>query len=405
MADNVSISAGTGTTVAADDIGGGVLAQRVKVVLGPDGTGIDAVGGSGVNGTGVMRVTMATDQGAITTQLPAALGSAAAASSLGVTASTEDIARAGIITETAPATDTASSGQNGRLQRIAQRLTSLIALTPTLGTTTDSASSPVAFSTEGKAQLGSLTETAPASDTASSGINGRLQRVAQNLTTLNTSINSTSTQLPAALGPTTKSASLSITGATDDPAALGIGGTADAAATPGSTGSISAKLRTLTGQLPSSSGGSVQVTITRPANVTAYTANDVLGGALTFATGLTSGQRAMIAGVDLQPQIAAIPAGMTNFRLYLYNVTPPSAVADNGAWDLPSGDRASFLGYVDIGTPVDLGSTLFVQTDNVNKAIQLSGSANVFGYLVTNGGFTPAANSEVYLIRLQLLGL
>lgn len=33
----------------------------------------------------------------------------------------------GAVTETAPATDTASSGQNGRLQRIAQRLTALIA--------------------------------------------------------------------------------------------------------------------------------------------------------------------------------------------------------------------------------------------------------------------------------------
>jgi len=39
-------------------------------------------------------------------------------------------ARTGSLTETAPATDTASSGINGRLQRIAQRLTSLIALLP-----------------------------------------------------------------------------------------------------------------------------------------------------------------------------------------------------------------------------------------------------------------------------------
>lgn len=37
----------------------------------------------------------------------------------------------GAVTETAPASDTASSGLNGRLQRIAQRLTSLIALLPT----------------------------------------------------------------------------------------------------------------------------------------------------------------------------------------------------------------------------------------------------------------------------------
>jgi hypothetical protein len=36
----------------------------------------------------------------------------------------------GSLTETPPATDTASSGFNGRLQRIAQRITSLIALLP-----------------------------------------------------------------------------------------------------------------------------------------------------------------------------------------------------------------------------------------------------------------------------------
>src|SRR3569832_942792 len=39
-------------------------------------------------------------------------------------------AKLGALTETAPASDTASSGLNGRLQRIAQRITSLIALLP-----------------------------------------------------------------------------------------------------------------------------------------------------------------------------------------------------------------------------------------------------------------------------------
>ncbi len=41
MADNVAITAGAGTTIAADDIGAGVLAQRVKPVWGVDGTGTD----------------------------------------------------------------------------------------------------------------------------------------------------------------------------------------------------------------------------------------------------------------------------------------------------------------------------------------------------------------------------
>lgn len=62
---------------------------------------------------------------------PLAPGSAAAAASRPVALSTEDIARQGIITETAPATDTASSGINGRLQRLAQRLTTLLSRVPT----------------------------------------------------------------------------------------------------------------------------------------------------------------------------------------------------------------------------------------------------------------------------------
>jgi hypothetical protein len=40
MADNVNITAGTGTIIAADDIGG-VLHQRVKIAQGADGVGVD----------------------------------------------------------------------------------------------------------------------------------------------------------------------------------------------------------------------------------------------------------------------------------------------------------------------------------------------------------------------------
>ena len=55
----------------------------------------------------------------------------------------------GSLTEAAPASDTASSGLNGRLQRIAQRLTSLIALFPTsLGTKTAANSLAVTLSSD-----------------------------------------------------------------------------------------------------------------------------------------------------------------------------------------------------------------------------------------------------------------
>lgn len=57
-------------------------------------------------------------------------------------------------------------------------------------------------------RLGILTETAPATDTASAGVNGRLQRIAQRITSL-------IAQLPATLGIKTSALSLSITPASD----------------------------------------------------------------------------------------------------------------------------------------------------------------------------------------------
>jgi hypothetical protein len=160
-------------------------------------------------------------------------------------------ANIGALTETAPVTDTASSGLNGRLQRIAQRITSLIAAlgspfqaggsigntafgatqsgtwTVQPGNTANttawkvdnsavtqpvSAASlplPSGAATEATlaANIGSLTETAPVTDTASSGLNGRLQRIAQRITSL-------IALLPASLGPKAGASSLSVVEAT-----------------------------------------------------------------------------------------------------------------------------------------------------------------------------------------------
>lgn len=146
------------------------------------------------------------------------------------------------------------------------------------------------------------------------------------------------------------------------------------------------------------------VTITRPANTTPYTAGDVLGAtaaAITFPLiGPANGGDLLITSIELEIDVTTIPAGMTTFALYFYSVTPPSALADNAAFDLAAGDRASFLGKVIIGAPVDEVSTLYYRTDNVNAHLKLA-SNSVFAYLVTVGAFTPAGNSEVYKITLH----
>jgi hypothetical protein len=158
----------------------------------------------------------------------------------------------------------------------------------------------------------------------------------------------------------------------------------------------------------SGAGYTAQVTITRPSDTAAYNAGDVVGDTsgsaiITFATiGPTAGH-VWITGVDLRVDLSAVPSGMTSFRLHLYSASP-TAIADNAAWDLVSGDRAAYLGYVDVGSPADLVSTLFVQTDNINKKVKLaSASTTLYGLLVTNGAYTPTSAATL-AIRLHTEG-
>lgn len=66
MSDNTTLNAGSGgDTIASDDIGG-VKHQRVKLSLGADGSATDALGGAGSVAAGVQRVTLASDDPAVT---------------------------------------------------------------------------------------------------------------------------------------------------------------------------------------------------------------------------------------------------------------------------------------------------------------------------------------------------
>ena len=89
------------------------------------------------------------------------------------------------------------------------------------------------------AGIGSLTETAPATDTASSALNGRLQRIAQRVTSLIALV-------PSALGSGARAGAFRVTIATDDTQILASGAVSDAAVTdPTASASIVAALKGL----------------------------------------------------------------------------------------------------------------------------------------------------------------
>lgn len=140
--------------------------------------------------------------------------------------------------------------------------------------------------------------------------------------------------------------------------------------------------------VPTPTGGAVSTAVFTPA-AAAYGAGGIMQGAREFVgIGPASGGAVIITNARLRIDASALVSGETSYRLHLYTVTPPSALADNAVWDLPSVDRASYVGFIDLGTPVDVGSTLWVEQTGLTKQIVVPAGGSLFGYLVTNGAFT-----------------
>jgi hypothetical protein len=135
---------------------------------------------------------------------------------------------------------------------------------------------------------------------------------------------------------------------------------------------------------------------TATATAVAYSAGNVMGGAVTFASiGPSTGGSVLISNTRLRVDATAVESGETSYTLHLYSVTPPSALANNTTWDLPSGDRASYVGSILLGTVVDVGSTLWVEQTGLTKQVNVPSGGSLFGYLVTNSAFTATAAARV----------
>ena len=255
MADNVVADPGAGgATFATDEEVGVGHHPYTKLVWGPNDTFNRVEDTSGkrlpvkvsempaITGTVSVFGTVVVDGSGVTqpvsaASLPLPTGAATEATLATRLSESDFDTKTGSLTEAPPGTDTASSGLNGRLQRIAQRISSLIALLPAAlvggrldvnigaspatvpvsavalplpsGAATeatlasvDAAVADVATETtlatraseatlatrlseaDFDTKTGSLTEAAPGTDTASSGLNGRLQRIAQRITSL-----------------------------------------------------------------------------------------------------------------------------------------------------------------------------------------------------------------------------
>jgi hypothetical protein len=139
-----------------------------------------------------------------------------------------------------------------------------------------------------------------------------------------------------------------------------------------------------------------------------YSANDIMDVAkefaFTYANGqpVRSGALIRILTTIIKIDVSALQASEAAYALQCFSVTPPSALADNAAWTLASGDLTAYRGSISLGTPVDLGGALYVKSPNIDLDIKLTGTS-LWGQLQTLAGFTPTAVArQVLLYGIEL---
>jgi hypothetical protein len=143
--------------------------------------------------------------------------------------------------------------------------------------------------------------------------------------------------------------------------------------------------------------GSFSASATFTPAASSHTAPACIGAAGTFTLSPVPPTGALIRITDIEMEIDGATIETTAWTLHLYNVTPPSAIADASAFDLVSGDRTAYLGSIAISQIVDLGSTLWIEAHGVNKTVKLLGNT-IFGYLVNGTTLTPQAVAHIVKI-------
>lgn len=346
----------------------------------------------------------------------------------------------GSLTETAPASDTASSGLNGRLQRIAQRITSLIALLPTaLGTggglkiDGSGTALPVSGTITANAGTGNHAVIPGSTETAATGVTIGTSGVGY-LGWLSTIAKLLSGTLTVASHAVTAVSGAFASGAFADGAVVTMGAKTDAKSTTtdGTSASgisiwkqISASVQALVAGVTLAAGTAVIGTVktrffavaatavTRPANTTAYTANDAVSNnataasvtPLSFAVSDTNDdpislERVRILTTDTGPGVA-----LAQFRVWLYQSDPSTSTGivggDNAAFSTKQG---TFLGTMSGNFKAfSDGSGAILVPDDGGRIITLptGGAKTVFALIQTLSAFTPSANSTTFTATLE----
>lgn len=349
MVDNIEVTPGTGATVATDDVGG-VQYQRVKPDFGGDGVSVAVSVGAGAVGTGVQRITLASDDPAVTDL---------AAIEVLLTSMDSDTSRL-----TSSAGPTAPGG--------ALSTTSFM-----VGARYNSTPPTFTDGQEGGLQVtsaGRLIVRDPDAVTA-------LQLIDDTVFAEDAAHNSADKGIPA----------LAVR---RDAKAVGSGTDGDY-----STLNVSAD-----GDLRVDGGKAFIVRVTPTITVpgVAYTANDCFGGEMTITSAArVSGGSGIITGITMsfEDDIAA-----STIEVLLWDSDPSGTYTDNTALNVADADTYLLLGSVVLDVKTDLGDGALLKATNVNIPYVCNGTANLFATAVIRTSVptptaTDAAQFTFHLIR------
>lgn len=278
--------------------------------------------------------------------------------------------------------------------------------------------------------IGSLIETSPATDTASSGLNGRLQRIAQRLTSIFTTLSDGTQQTKVSDGTNsaviTTSSTDGITGTTNR---LGVtsnnktwnGSTWDLTRS-GITGIIStfvgitntiqhavynATRPTLTdgqaamGQLTSRAAlitapetRSVSIVTTQTVTASsAYTAGNMIGALITAANAVSISGSGIIQSICVTSK--TVQTG--NIDAYIFTSNPSSTTfTDKATPSINSADVSKCVGcYTLSGIKSGLGTHTIYTLDGIGKAFSVPSGTSIYVALVAGGTPTFGSTSDI----------
>ena len=150
-------------------------------------------------------------------------------------------------------------------------------------------------------------------------------------------------------------------------------------------------------------------TFTRPNDTTAYAANDLVANSTTAGSVTPMSfifpaayKKLRIHGVQLRK--SGTTAANGNFHLRLYTASPTVANGDNGAWS--SNKVADYIGKLDpaiMEAFTDGCAIAAFMADGSDIHVNLGSGQTVYGLLVADAAYTPAAN-EVFTALLYADG-